>query len=120
LSLTEKLLYNNTQIQNIGLNFVLPGYYNIELLDHGDDIIVTAHNLEEYVNLIFDALCCKGIEDSIDAFVKGFNIVFPITSLNCFTSQEIEFILCGSSEENWDFHSLYESIITNHGYDKNR
>lgn len=118
--LNEKLLYNNIKIEDIGLNFVIPGYNHIELVEDGYNLIVDANNLEEYVNLILDSICFEGIKDSVEAFKKGFNIVFPITSLNCFSSEELEYVVCGSSNEVWNYDIIYDSIRTNHGYDKNR
>ncbi len=121
LNLNTKLLYNGMKLEHIGINFVIPSYDHIEMIPHGYETILNAYNIEEYVNLIFDSLCYNGIKDSVDAFKKGFNIVFPITSLNCFTSDELSDMLCGSNNnENWDYNTLYESIIPNHGYTKTR
>jgi E3 ubiquitin-protein ligase TRIP12 len=44
--------------------------------------------------------------------------VFDITNLKCFTSLELEEIICGCSNEPWDIETLRENIIPNHGIDK--
>ncbi len=113
------VLYNKVKIEDIGLNFVIPGYNHIELKENGENIILDATNLEEYINLILDALCYDGIKASIDAFKKGFCVVFPITSLTCFSSDELCDILSGKENENWDYETLSGAIVPNHGYDKN-
>ncbi len=38
-------------IEDLNLDFVLPGYPNIELKKGGKDIPVTLHNLEEYLHV---------------------------------------------------------------------
>ncbi len=38
-------------IEDLSLDFVLPGYPNIELKKGGKDIPVTLHNLEEYLHV---------------------------------------------------------------------
>jgi E3 ubiquitin-protein ligase TRIP12 len=54
----------------------------------------------------------------IKAFKEGFNKVFDIDNLKCFSSIELEEIICGCSSEPWDIDTLNENIIPNHGYDK--
>jgi E3 ubiquitin-protein ligase TRIP12 len=55
----------------------------------------------------------------IDAFKNGFNKVFPINTLKCFTSTELEEVICGCSIESWDYETLLVNIVPNHGYDRN-
>ena len=117
--MSENVLYKNSKLEDLCLNFVIPGY-EIEMIENGQNIILSANNIEEYMNRILNSLCYEGIKDSIDAFKKGFNIIFPYTSLNCFSSSEISEFLCGNSREQWDFETLNEYVIPNHGYDKSR
>jgi E3 ubiquitin-protein ligase TRIP12 len=117
--INDIIKYNNTKIEDIGLTFILPGYNDIELKRGGSDILVTIRNLEEYVSLVFDKLLLSGIKPFAEAFKNGFNKVFPIDNLKCFTSSELEEVICGCSQENWDYDLLSENIIPNHGYDKN-
>lgn len=111
---------SNTMKKNISdmdIYFNIPGT-NIELKPNGSEIKVLASNFDEYLKLIYDSLCGSGTNDYIQAFKQGFNNVFDINLLKSFSSQELEEILCGSSIENWDYETLFENIIPNHGYDK--
>ena len=112
------LLYNNKKISEIDLYFILPGT-NIELKTKGAEIQVNSNNFEEYIKLIYENLCGKGIKEYITAFKNGFNKVFDVSSLKCFQTNELEEIICGSTNEIWDFETLSENIIPNHGYDRN-
>lgn len=107
------------QVEDIGLTFTLPGYNDVELTRCGSDRLVDINNLGEYVNLIFDKLCLEGPRPLVDAFKTGFNRVFDVNTLKCFTSQEIEEIICGCSNETWDNETLFENTVPNHGFDKN-
>ncbi|XP_037262912.1 E3 ubiquitin-protein ligase TRIP12 isoform X7 [Falco biarmicus] len=45
----EALTMNGCSVEDLGLDFTLPGFPNIELKKGGKDIPVTIHNLEEYL-----------------------------------------------------------------------
>ena len=90
------------------------------MVEDGHNILLSAENIENYINLLTNSFCYEGIKDSVNAFKNGFNIVFPYTSLNCFSSEELSEYLCGNSREEWDFETLCDNIMPNHGYDKNR
>lgn len=119
VDLNNILLYNNCRLDEIGINFTLPGY-DIELKEKGSETLLNAYNLEEYINLIFKCLCFEGISESVKSFKKGFNLVFPIKSMRCFHSYEVYEYICGSYQEEWNESILMEAILPNHGYDKNR
>jgi len=118
-NLSELVLYNGCKIEDIGLTFNVPGYNNFELKPRGSDILVTLSNLQEYLNLTFDKLILSGIDSLVKAFKKGFDKVFKIESLKCFTNSELEEIICGCDYDAWDYENLIENIIPSHGYDKN-
>lgn len=43
---------NGCSVEDLGLDFTLPGFPNIELKKGGKDIPVTIYNLEEYLRVI--------------------------------------------------------------------
>lgn len=116
--LTELVLYNGVKIEDVGLTFNVPGY-NYELKNKGSDHLVTINNLQEYLNLVFDKLVLSGLDPLVRAFKTGFNKVFKIDSLKCFSNIELEEIICGSDYDSWDYENLIEHITPGHGFDKN-
>lgn len=42
---------NGCSVDDLGLDFTLPGYPNIELKKGGKDVPVSIHNLEEYLRV---------------------------------------------------------------------
>jgi hypothetical protein len=117
--LNDFLTYKNVKIEDLSITFTLPGHPEIELKRGGEETILTINNIEEYVSLLFDKLVLSGCKSYIEEFKSGFNKVFPITNMKTFTSSELEDIICGSSNEKWDYESLIENIIPAHGYHKN-
>ena len=117
-SINDEVLLNGCKIEDIGLTFTMPGYFDIELKRGGSEIMLTDSNIEEYVGLVFSQLCLQGPKDYIEGFKQGFNKVFDITNLKSFTSLELEEIICGCNSEPWDIETLKANIIPNHGLDK--
>ena len=51
-SALEALTLDGCRIDNLGLDFTLPGHSTIDLKKGGKDIPVTIHNLEDYIKVI--------------------------------------------------------------------
>lgn len=119
IDLENKLLINNCKLEDMGITFILPGN-EINLKENGSEITLDAYNLEEYVNLIYKTLCFEGISESVKAFKTGFNLVFPLKSMRCFHSFEISELICGANADAWEEQILYDSVVPNYGYNKNR
>lgn len=59
----ETLTMNGCSVEDLGLDFTLPGFPNIELKKGGKDIPVTIHNLEEYLRV--RSAACPGEEGGL-------------------------------------------------------
>lgn len=60
-------------IADLGLDFVLPGYPNIELRRGGRDIPVTIHNLHQYISLVTHWFLVEGVNRQFESFREGKN-----------------------------------------------
>ncbi|KAA8518803.1 hypothetical protein F0562_016423 [Nyssa sinensis] len=107
--------FRNTRIEDLCLDFTLPGYPDYVLSSGPDSKMVNMTNLEEYVVLIVDATINAGIFRQVEAFKSGFNQVFPIKQLQIFTEDELEHLLCGEREF-WTSNELLDHIKFDHGY----
>nr|XP_033808049.1 E3 ubiquitin-protein ligase HECTD1 isoform X7 [Geotrypetes seraphini] len=94
-------------IEDLGLNFQfcpssrVYGFTAVDLKPNGEDDLVTIDNVEEYVELMFDACMQSGIQKQMDAFRNGFNKVFPMEKLSSFSHEEVQMILCGNQSPSW-------------------
>ena len=116
--LEEKVLYNGSKLNTADIYFTFPGY-EIDLKPNGKNILLGVKNIEEYLNLIYDFIFYKGLNKITESFKEGFNIIFNIDQLKCFTPEELEEIILGSDKQKWDYETLYENLKPEHGYTKN-
>ncbi|XP_047095257.1 E3 ubiquitin-protein ligase UPL4-like [Lolium rigidum] len=109
------LSYRGCTIEDLAIDFTVPGYpeYVLSLESSSDN--VTAENLEEYVSFVVEATVKNGISRQLEAFKSGFSQVFPLSTLQVFSEDELERLLCGE-QDNWDFVKLVDHIKFDHGY----
>ncbi|KAL4782441.1 hypothetical protein BJX76DRAFT_289833 [Aspergillus varians] len=103
------------QVEDLGLDFTLPGYPAIELIKNGSDIPVTMSNVDLYVDRVVDMTLGSGVQAQVEAFRNGFSQVFPHSALQTFTPSELV-MLFGRSEEDWSIETLMDSIKADHGF----
>lgn len=113
--LEQGLSFRDSRIEDLCLDFTLPGYPDIVLASGSDHTMVNMKNLEDYVSLIVDATVKSGISRQVEAFKSGFNQVFPIEHLQIFYEEELERILCGE-DDSWAINELADHIKFDHGY----
>jgi E3 ubiquitin-protein ligase TRIP12 len=94
----EGLTLDGCRIENLGLDFTLPGHPSIELKKGGKDIPVTIHNLEDYVKLVCHWMLVGGVGRQMEAWKEGFDSVFSSSSLRMFYPEELEMVFCGSNQ----------------------
>ncbi|KAH6679452.1 hypothetical protein B0J14DRAFT_580793 [Halenospora varia] len=111
----EALQVDGVQIEDLGLDFTLPGYSTIELLPNGSAISVTIDNVELYLEKVIDMTLGSGVQRQVDAFRAGFTQVFPYSALSAFTPDELV-MLFGRIEEDWSLETLMDSIKADHGF----
>uniref|UniRef100_A0A8C8LXG9 E3 ubiquitin-protein ligase n=1 Tax=Oncorhynchus tshawytscha TaxID=74940 RepID=A0A8C8LXG9_ONCTS len=112
----ESLNMNGCSVEDLGLDFTLPGFPNIELKKGGKDIPVTIYNLEEYLRLVVYWTMNEGVSRQFESFREGFESVFPLHHLQYFYPEELDQLLCGSKSETWDVKTLMECCRPDHGY----
>ncbi|RDL36512.1 Hect, E3 ligase [Venustampulla echinocandica] len=111
----EALLVDGVRIDDLGLDFTLPGYSTVELLPNGATISVTIDNVELYLEKVIDMTLGSGVQRQVDAFRAGFTQVFPYSALSAFTPDELV-MLFGRIEEDWSLETLMDSIKADHGF----
>jgi E3 ubiquitin-protein ligase TRIP12 len=100
----QTLTIDGVQIDDLGLDFTLPGYPSIELLPNGSTVSVTIDNVEMYLENVIDMTLGNGVQRQVDAFRTGFTQVFPYSALSAFTPDELV-MLFGRIEEDWSLES---------------
>lgn len=111
----QALRFREAKIEDLCLDFTLPGYPDYVLKSDGKNIGVNIESLEEYIALVVDSTVRSGIAPQMDAFRTGFNEVFQVSSLQIFNDEELDYLLCGCREV-WTAETLAEHIKFDHGY----
>ncbi|XP_034605412.1 E3 ubiquitin-protein ligase UPL3 isoform X1 [Setaria viridis] len=111
----EELCFRGAPVEDLCLDFTLPGYPDYVLKEGGENVVVDIYNLEEYISLVVDATVKTGIMRQVEAMKAGFNQVFDISSLQIFSPQELDYLICGRREL-WEPEILLEHIKFDHGY----
>ncbi|CAK4033971.1 related to ubiquitin- ligase Ufd4 [Lecanosticta acicola] len=111
----EHIRINDLKIDDLALDFTLPGYPHIELQPHGASIDVTIDNVGAYVKKVIEFTLGAGVQKQHEAFSAGFSQVFPYSALKAFTPDELV-MLFGRVEEDWRLETLMDSIKADHGY----
>lgn len=118
----EKLDLDGCPIQDLGLDFTLPGHSGIELRKGGKDIALTIYNIDQYTKLVCHWFLMEGVSRQMEAFREGFETVFPLSQLQMFYPEELESVFCGGGMAaggiavGWDVKTLMECCRPDHGY----
>ena len=105
---SRQIKINDVDVEDLGLDFTLPGYPAIELINNGANIPVTIDNVTNYVDKVVDFTLGSGVQRQIEAFRAGFSQVFPYSALRAFTPSELV-MLFGRVEEDWTIESEFSS-----------
>ncbi|KAH8170839.1 HECT-domain (ubiquitin-transferase) domain-containing protein [Sarocladium implicatum] len=111
----ENVVIDDVRLDDLCLDFTLPGYPNIELQPNGSHERVTIENVETYLEKVIDMTLGAGVRRQVDAFRAGFTQVFPYSALSAFTPDELV-NLFGRVDEDWSIETLLDSIKADHGY----
>ncbi|KAF6840190.1 ubiquitin-protein ligase [Colletotrichum plurivorum] len=112
---TEAITIDGVKLDDLCLDFTLPGYPELELVPNGAQVRVTIDNVDSYLEQVIDTTLGAGVRRQVDAFRTGFSQVFPYSALSAFTPDELV-TLFGRVEEDWSLETLMDSIKADHGY----
>jgi E3 ubiquitin-protein ligase TRIP12 len=111
----HQITIRGAAIEDLMLDFTLPGYPSIELIRDGSSTAVIIDNVALYVERVLDLTLGSGVRRQIEAFQAGFSQVFSYSSLKAFTPNELV-MLFGQVEEDWSIETLMDSIKADHGF----
>lgn len=111
----QDLTVHGAKIEDLMLDFTLPGYPDIELVENGSDIGVTMENVQQYIEHVLDMSLGRGVRSQIESFQTGFSQVFSYATLKAFTPDELV-MLFGRVEEDWSLETLMDSVKADHGF----
>ncbi|KAJ5650516.1 Ubiquitin-protein ligase Ufd4 [Penicillium longicatenatum] len=111
----QNIVVDGVRVEDLSLDFTLPGYPLIDLVPGGSDISLTIENVDQYIERVIDMTLGSGVRHQVEAFRAGFSQVFPFTALRAFTPSELV-MLFGQADEDWSIETLMDSIKADHGF----
>ncbi|KIW63263.1 hypothetical protein, variant [Phialophora macrospora] len=111
----ENLTIHGAKVEDLALDFTLPGYPEIELIPDGSSVTVNLDNVQQYIDRVLDLSLGSGVRPQIEAFQTGFSQVFSYSSLRAFTPDELV-MLFGRTQEDWSIETLMDSVKADHGF----
>jgi E3 ubiquitin-protein ligase TRIP12 len=105
--LMSEISVRGAKIEDLCLDYTMPGYPDVELIPNGSSISLTVDNVSEYIDQVVDLTVGSGVTKQIDAFRAGFNRVFSVTDLHGFSVQELGLLISGNENEDWSLESEY-------------
>ncbi|KAK8844404.1 hypothetical protein M9Y10_024262 [Tritrichomonas musculus] len=67
----------------------------VELIENGENILVTNENKREYISLYAQYYLQNSIKKQIDAFCSGFDEIIPPEEIKMFSASELDLLICG-------------------------
>ncbi|CAG7931621.1 unnamed protein product [Penicillium olsonii] len=111
----QHITVHGVKVDDLSLDFTLPGYPSIELIPGGTDVPLSIENVDTYIDRVIDMTLGSGVRRQVEAFRTGFSQVFPYSALSAFTPGELV-MLFGQAEEDWSIETLMDSIKADHGF----
>ncbi|KAI8372246.1 hypothetical protein EDC96DRAFT_500434, partial [Choanephora cucurbitarum] len=90
--------------------------YTCDLKPFGSNIQLTNENKHEFVDLYVQFVLTDCIEKQFNAFKEGFQLVCQDSAIKIFRPEEVEQLICGSSD--LDFDALEASTVYDGGWSK--
>ena len=114
------VLVDGCPVEDLCLDFTLPGSPDIELCPGGRDTAVTSYNVGAYVAGVLDLTMGSGVRQQLAEVRAGVDEVFDILKIGVFEARELGLLLCGgaAAANTWTVEYLAEAIHFDHGYTK--
>ena len=87
---TENITFDGSPVQDLRINFTIPGFPEIEMKEGGKDIFLNIENIEEYLQLLTWWVLYKGPEKCADLITEYFGTVISSEYLAIFYLDEIQ------------------------------
>lgn len=119
----QELTLDGCPVEDLGLDFTMPGRQGWIMCDGGAEKTVTLNNAANYVSLVCQNFLAKGVERQITALKQGFSEICSLEALQCFSPLELELLVCGGDGQAmaWDFSpsTLIANTQCSQGYTHN-
>ena len=97
--------------EDLCVNFTLPGFPDIEMMEGGRETLLSIDNLENYLKLLIWWLLYANPKKSIKEVRNGFERVLDPSLMQYFYPNEYEGLICGLTKELWTVDILKQNCL---------
>ena len=97
--------------EDLCVNFTLPGYPDIEMMEGGSETLLSIDNVKQYLKMLVWFLLYKNPQQSIKMVSSGFKKILNPDFMKYFYPHEYEEILSGVTEEQWTVDYLKKNCV---------
>ena len=97
--------------EDLCVNFTLPGFPDIEMMEGGSEVFLTIENLENYLKLLIWWILYENPQKSIKNVRNGFESILDTNLMKYFYPHEFEESLCGVTKELWTVDILKQNCF---------
>lgn len=115
LGLIEQLKFDGVKLEDLAIDFTLPGYPNIELIPDGKNVILSNNNIEVYIKSYLNYWLNDGVALWFHHIKKGFSNFLDILTFKQFPIEDIHYFFHGEPLL-WTVKELTSAIKCDHGY----
>lgn len=80
--------------------------------------LLTLDNADTYIDQMIDLCLNAGIRKQMDAFLHGFNKVFPVEKLQIFSPEELQLLMSGERVPEWTREDILSYTEPKYGFTK--
>ena len=105
----SNLKCDGCSFEDLCINFTLPGFPDIEMVDGGADELLSADNVEEYLKLLVWWFMYKGPQEKLECIKAGYKSMLDEELFDVIVPEDLENLLCGAREKPWTVIELTQN-----------
>ena len=86
---------NGAKVEQLCLDFTLPGYDNIDIVEDGSSVDVSVANLEKYVEGVCKTMIEETLENVVPSIMKGLSTCIDVSYFSSFGISELDLLIAG-------------------------
>ncbi len=114
-TMIQELNVDGAKIEQLCLDFTVPGFEDVEIMKNGNSVDVTIVNLEEYVAGVCRVMIGETLSNVVPSISEGLSGVIDISYLASFSPKELDIIISGTKAL-FTKTDLDNNLLYDHGY----
>lgn len=102
----SNLNYDGCSFEDLCINFTVPGFPDIEMVEGGSELNLTVDNVEEYLQLLVWWLLYKGPQDKLECIRAGYTSVLNEEYFVSILPEDMDKMVCGTGVNPWKIEEL--------------